>query len=544
LEVIATGPQSIYERMSNPSISGLEIRGPMNPRYAEILTPEACAFIAGLVRQFGSRREQLLAARQDRQRRIDGGELPHFLAETAAVRGGSWRVPPPPADLLDRRTEITGPVERKMVINALNSGAQCFMADFEDSNSPIWENVVEGQINMRDAVNRTISFTNPEGRLYSLKEKTATLVARPRGWHMEEKHVICDGKRVSASLFDWGLYFFHNARALVARGSGPYFYLPKMESYLEARLWNDIFVHAQTAVGLPRGTIRATVLIETITAAFEAEEILYELREHVSGLNCGRWDYMFSVVKKFRNRPDYVFPDRTLITMTVPFMRAYCFHVIQVCHRHGAYAMGGMAAQIPIRNDPAANAAALAKVRADKEREAADGHDGTWVAHPGLVATALEAFAGVMKGPNQIDRLREDVTVTEADMLAPLHGPITEKGVRWNIHVGIRYLEAWLGGSGCEPIHNLMEDLATSEISRAQLWQWLRYSAHLDDGRVASLELYQTFLNDELAKIRAEYGPARYDGGHFPAAIDLFMRMVRSEQFDEFLSLPAYELLP
>jgi len=530
--------------MSNPSVSGLEILGPMSPRYAEVLTPEACAFVAGLVRQFGPRREQLLAARQERQRRIDGGEMPHFLPETAAVRGGSWRVPPPPADLLDRRTEITGPVERKMVINALNSGAQCFMADFEDSNSPTWENVMEGQINMRDAVNRTIAFTSPEGKAYSLKPKTATLVARPRGWHMEEKHFRCDGKRISASLLDWGLYFFHNARNLVARGSGPYFYLPKMESYLEARLWNDIFLHAQKAVGLPLGTVRATVLIETITAAFEAEEILYELRDHASGLNCGRWDYMFSVVKKFRNRPDYVFPDRTAITMTVPFMRAYCFHVIQVCHRHGAYAMGGMAAQIPIRSDPAANAAALAKVRADKEREAADGNDGTWVAHPGLVATALEAFAGVMKGPNQLERLREDVTVTADDLLAPLHGPITETGVRWNIHVGIRYLEAWLGGSGCEPIHNLMEDLATSEISRAQLWQWRRYGAKLNDGRVASVELYQALLNDELAKIRAEYGPARYDGGHFPAAIDLFMRMVRSEEFDEFLSLPAYELLP
>jgi len=523
-------------------ISNLEIRGPVDSRYAEILTPEACEFLEGLFREFGPRREALLARRTERQREIDAGKLPGFLPETASVRGGNWRVPPPPPDLLDRRTEITGPVERKMTINALNSGAQCFMADFEDANSPTWENVIEGQINVRDAVNRTISFTSPEGKVYRLAEKTATLVPRPRGWHLEEKHVLFQGKRVSASLFDWGLCFFHNARNLVSRGSGPYFYLPKLESHLEARLWNDVFIHAQAALGLPRGTIRATVLIETITGAFEAEEILHELREHAAGLNCGRWDYMFSMVKKFRNHREYLFPDRTLITMTVPFMRAYCFHVIQVCHRHGAYAIGGMAAQIPIRNNPAANAEALAKVRADKEREADDGHDGTWVAHPGLVATAIEAFKR-MPGPNQINRLREDVKVVEADLLTPLHGPITEKGVRWNIHVGIRYLEAWLGGSGCEPIRNLMEDLATSEISRAQLWQWLRFGAALEDGRKITVELYSGFLKEELAAIRGEYGAGRYDGGHFPEAVELFMRMVQKTEFDEFLSLPAYELL-
>ena len=523
-------------------ISNLEIRGPVDSRYAEILTPEACEFLEGLFREFGPRREALLARRTERQREIDAGKLPGFLPETASVRGGNWRVPPPPPDLLDRRTEITGPVERKMTINALNSGAQCFMADFEDANSPTWENVIEGQINVRDAVNRTISFTSPEGKMYRLAEKTATLVPRPRGWHLEEKHVLFQGKRVSASLFDWGLCFFHNARNLVSRGSGPYFYLPKLESHLEARLWNDVFIHAQAALGLPRGTIRATVLIETITGAFEAEEILHELREHAAGLNCGRWDYMFSMVKKFRNHREYLFPDRTLITMTVPFMRAYCFHVIQVCHRHGAYAIGGMAAQIPIRNNAAANAEALAKVRADKEREADDGHDGTWVAHPGLVATAIEAFKR-MPGPNQINRLREDVKVVEADLLTPLHGPITEKGVRWNIHVGIRYLEAWLGGSGCEPIRNLMEDLATSEISRAQLWQWLRFGAALEDGRKITVELYSGFLKEELAAIRGEYGAGRYDGGHFPEAVELFMRMVQKTEFDEFLSLPAYELL-
>ncbi len=528
---------------SSTFISGLEIRGPLHPGYAEILTPEACRFLAGILQKFQPRRTELLARRVDRQREIDAGQMPDFLPETAAIRGGDWRVPPPPADLLDRRAEITGPVDRKMAINALNSGAQCWMADFEDANSPTWENVMDGQINMRDAARLTLAYTSPEGKKYALKDKIATIIARPRGWHMEEKHVLFNGQRISASLFDWSLYFFHNARALLARGSGPYFYLPKLESHLEARLWNDVFLHAQAELGLPRSTVRVTVLIETILGAFEAEEILYELREHISGLNCGRWDYMFSMVKKFRNRPDYMFPDRTLITMTVPFLRSYCLHVINVCHRHGAYAMGGMAAQIPIKNNPAANDAALAKVRADKEREASDGHDGTWVAHPGLVSTALEAFAKYMKGPNQLHVIH-DVKITAADLLAPLHGPITENGVRWNIHVGVRYLEAWLGGSGAEPIHNLMEDLATSEISRSQLWQWLKFGAKLDDGRPITVELYDQLLAAELATIRAEYGAERYDSGHFPAATDLFMRMSKSAQFDEFLSLPAYELLP
>jgi malate synthase len=528
---------------SQPTIGGLEILGPLKPGYAEILTPEACRFVAGLLEKFQPRRAELLALRVERQRAIDAGRMPDFLPETARVRGGDWHVPPPPADLLDRRTEITGPVDRKMAINALNSGAQCWMADFEDANSPTWENVIEGQLNMRDAARLTLTYTSPEGKQYALKDKVATILARPRGWHMDEKHVQFEGRRVSASLFDWGLYFFHNAKALLARGSGPYFYLPKLESHLEARLWNDVFLQAQAELGLPRGTIRATMLIETITGAFEAEEILHELREHASGLNCGRWDYMFSMVKKFRNHPDHLFPDRTLITMTVPFMRAYCRHVINICHRHGAYAMGGMAAQIPIKNDPAANATALAKVRADKEREAGDGHDGTWVAHPGLVQTALDAFAGKMKGPNQLHVLH-DGKITAADLLAPLHGPITENGVRWNLHVGVRYLEAWLGGSGAEPIHNLMEDLATSEISRSQLWQWLKFGAKLDDGRAITADLYDRLLADELAKIRAEYGDERYAAGHFPAAVGLFMKMSKSLEFDEFLSLPAYELLP
>ncbi len=529
--------------MQSLTIGGLEIRGPMKPGYEEILTPEACRFVAGLVEKFQPRRAELLAKRAERQRAIDAGQLPDFLPETAAIRGGDWRVGPIPPDLLDRRTEITGPVDRKMAINALNSGAQCWMADFEDANSPTWENCMDGQINMRDAARLTLTYTSPEGKKYALKEKIAVIHSRPRGWHMEEKHVLLNGQRLSASLFDWGFYFFHNAKSLLARGSGPYFYLPKMESHLEARLWNDVFLHAQAELGLPRGTIRATVLIETITAAFEAEEILYELREHAAGLNCGRWDYMFSFVKKLRNVPGYLFPDRTLITMTVPFLRAYVTHVINVCHRHGAYAMGGMAAQIPIKNDPAANEAALAKVRADKEREAGAGHDGTWVAHPGLVQTALEAFAKHMKGPNQLHVIH-DVKVTAADLLAPLHGPITENGVRWNLHVGVRYLEAWLGGSGAEPIHHLMEDLATSEISRSQLWQWLKFGAKLDDGRPITAALYDELLPSELAKIRAEYGDERYDGGHFKAAVELFMKMSKSAEFDEFLSLPAYELLP
>ena len=528
--------------MSSTRIGQLEIAVPLESRYAEVLTPDACNFVAELCTRFESRRQELLARRGERQREIDAGKLPHFLPETAHVRGGNWRVPPPPPDLLDRRTEITGPVDRKMAINALNSGAQCWMADFEDANSPTWENVIQGQINMRDAIRRTITFTSPEGKAYALKEKTATIVARPRGWHMEEKHILLGGKRISASLCDWGFYFYHNAKELLARGSGPYFYLPKMESHLEARLWNDVFIHAQAALGIPRGSVRATVLIETILGAFEAEEILYELRDHASGLNCGRWDYIFSVVKKMRNRPEYLFPDRTLITMTVPFMRAYALHVINVCHRHGAYAMGGMAAQIPIKNDPQANAAALAKVRADKEREAHDGHDGTWVAHPGLVATALEAFGQHMHGPNQLDRFHE-IEVTAAMLLEPLRGPITEQGVRWNLHVGVRYLEAWLGGSGAEPIHNLMEDLATSEISRSQLWQWLRFGAKLEDGRAITAELYDRLLAEELAQIRAEYGNERFEHGRFREAVELFMRMSKSKQFDEFLSLPAYELL-
>jgi malate synthase len=452
-------------------------------------------------------------------------------------------VAPAPDDLQDRRTEITGPVDRKMVINALNSGARVFMADFEDATSPTWENLIDGHINLRDAVRRTISFTSPEGKAYRLNDTTATLLVRPRGWHLPEKHVLLDGRPVSGSLFDFGLYFFHNARELLDRGSGPYFYLPKMEGHLEARLWNDVFVHAQAALAIPRGSIRATALVETILATFEAEEMLYELREHASGLNCGRWDYIFSCIKKLRRRDDYLFPDRTQVTMTAPFMRAYCLHVIKVCHRRGAHAMGGMAAQIPIKNNPAANEEALAKVLADKEREAADGHDGTWVAHPGLVPVALKAFDRYMPGPNQVSRQRDDVNVTAAELLAAPKGTITDAGIRTNLSVGIQYLEAWLGGSGCVPLYNLMEDAATAEISRAQLWQWLHRGGHLEDGRPVTHGHYDMLLGEVIAKIQSEVGAERYSNGHFRTAAHLFMGMVLAVDLDEFLTLPAYELL-
>jgi len=528
---------------TSTTLSGLEIRGPIPPQYAEILTPEACAFLAGLFRAFEPRRAEILSRRVARQAELDAGALPDFLPSTKPVRESSWTVAPAPADLLDRRTEITGPTDRKMVINALNSGAKVFMADFEDANSPTWDNLLEGHINLRDAVRRSISFTSPEGKAYRLNEKTATLLVRPRGWHLPEKHVLLAGRPVSGSLFDFGLYFFHNARELLQRGSGPYFYLPKMESHLEARLWNDVFVHAQDAVGIPRGSIRATSLIETILAAFEAEEILYELREHASGLNCGRWDYIFSCIKKLHARSDYVFPDRAQVTMTAPFMRAYCLHVIKVCHRRGAHAMGGMAAQIPIKNDPAANDAALAKVLADKEREATDGHDGTWVAHPGLVPVALKAFDKHMPGPNQVARQRDDVNVTAADLLAAPSGTITDAGIRTNLSVGIQYLEAWFGGLGCVPLYNLMEDAATAEISRAQLWQWLHRGGRLEDGTVITPSYCDMILGEVIEKIESEVGADRYSNGHFRVAGHMFTEMIKAPALDEFLTLPAYELL-
>jgi malate synthase len=524
--------------------AGLEMLAPVPPAFAGILTPEACRFLRGLFDTFEPRRVELLARRAARQAELDAGVLPDFPAETASIRSDpSWRVAPAPADLCDRRTEITGPVDRKMVINALNSGAKVFMADFEDATAPSWENLIEGHINLRDAVRRTIALDVPGGKSYRLNERTATLLVRPRGWHLPEKHVRLGGRPVSGSLFDFGLYFFHNAKELLARGSGPYFYLPKMESRHEARLWNDVFTHAQAALGVPHGSVRATMLIETILATFEAEEMLYELRDHASGLNCGRWDYIFSRIKKLplHGAP---FPDRARVTMTVPFMRAYSLHVIKICHRRGAFAMGGMAAQIPIKNDPAANEAALAKVLADKEREASDGHDGTWVAHPGLVPVALKAFDKHMPQPNQLSRQRDDVNVTAAELLAAPEGPITEAGVRMNLSVGVQYLEAWLGGLGCVPLYNLMEDVATAEISRAQLWQWVSRGAKLDDGRIITAALYDGLIAEELVKIRGEVGDERYHGGRYSKATSLFMSMVKAEQFEEFLTLPAYELLP
>ncbi|MFW5691256.1 MAG: malate synthase A [Chloroflexota bacterium] len=521
----------------------ITIQAPVPPEYAEILTPEAQAFVAKLARAFTDRRDALLAAREDRQRRIDAGEMPDFLPETKHIRDdATWRVAPVLPDLQDRRVEITGPTDRKMVINALNSGAKVFMADFEDANSPTWANMIEGHINLRDAVRRTITFHDPaRDKHYALNEEIATLMVRPRGWHLNEKHFLVDGRPVPGGLFDFGLFFFHNAQALIDRGSGPYFYLPKLESHLEARLWNDAFNMAQDELGIPRGTIKATVLIETILAAFETEEILYELRDHSAGLNCGRWDYIFSYIKKFRNKPEFVLPDRAQVTMTVPFMHNYTLHVIKTCHKRGAHAMGGMAAQIPIKSDPEANERALEKVRQDKLREAKDGHDGTWVAHPGLVETARVVFDEFMPRPNQVDRQRDDVHVTAADLLTPSEGTVTAHGLRWNLKVGIQYLEAWLGGNGCVPLYNLMEDAATAEISRTQVWQWLHHNATLDDGRTVDEGLFGQFLEEEMDAIREEVGAERFDSGHYQRAAQLFDEMIRSRDFVEFLTLPAYD---
>jgi malate synthase len=499
-----------------------------------VLTPEAIEFVTMLHREFNPRREELLARREARKRRLDAGELPDFLPETSAVREGRWRVAPIPHDLVDRRVEITGPVDRKMIINALNCGANVFMADFEDANAPTWANNIEGQFNLRDAVRRSITFSSG-AKEYRLNETTATLLVRPRGWHLLEKHFLVDGEPVSASLFDFGLFFFHNAHELLARGSGPYFYLPKMESHHEARLWNDVFVRAQANLGIPIGTIRATVLIETILAAFEMDEILYELRDHSAGLNCGRWDYIFSFIKKLRARHDFVMPDRALVTMDKAFLAAYVDLLIKTCHRRGVHAMGGMAAQIPIKGDDAANQAAMEKVRADKLREVKAGHDGTWVAHPGLVPIAKAIFDEGMPSPNQIARTRDDVEKSAADLLAVPEGPITEKGVRQNINVGILYLEAWLGGLGCVPLYNLMEDAATAEISRTQLWQWIHHGARLADGRVVTPELYRALRDEELASIGQK--------PHLGDAVAIFDRLVLDDELADFLTLPAYDRL-
>lgn len=521
----------------------LKVLGPLAPGYEQILTPEALALVEQLVVALAPRVDEALARRVERQKRFDAGEKPGFLAETRSIRESDWTVGPLPKDLLDRRVEITGPVDRKMVINALNSGARCFMADFEDSNAPTWDNCLQGQINLRDAVAGTIEFTAPEtGKHYALKPDPAVLIVRPRGWHLVEKHVELDGKPVPAGLFDFGLYFFHNAKTLLSKGSGPYFYLPKMESHLEARMWNDAFVMAQNALGIPVGTIKATVLIETLPAAFEMDEILYELKDHSSGLNCGRWDYIFSAIKRFHEDPALVMPDRSQVGMTQPFMRAYTQLVIKTCHRRRVHAIGGMAAQIPLK-DPAANEVALEKVRADKLREVTDGHDGTWVAHPGLVNVAMEIFDAHMKGPNQIFRLREDVEVSAADLVRPATGTRTEAGLRQNIDVGIHYLEAWLRGSGCVPLHNLMEDAATAEISRAQVWQWLRHGATLDDGRTVTRELVAGIQKEVLESARARLGEDGWKASRFEDAAELFSEVATGDTFAEFLTLPAYDRL-
>jgi malate synthase len=519
--------------------AGVAIRGAMKPGYEKVLSPEAIGFVVELEREFRAERRRLLARRAAVQRRLDGGWKPDFLPETKAIRGGDWRVAPIPRDLQDRRVEITGPTDRKMVINALNCGANVFMADFEDANTPTWDNLIEGQANLSEAVRRTIAFDDPQtGRHYSLNGKTAVLFVRPRGWHLPEKHVLVDGEPMSGALFDFALFFFHNAKELVARGTGPYFYLPKLESHLEARLWNNVFLHAQARLGLPKGTVRATVLIETILAAFEMEEILYELRDHSAGLNCGRWDYIFSFIKKFAEDPNCVMPDRGQVTMTTHFLRSYSLLLIKTCHRREAHAMGGMAAQIPIRDDRAANEAAMEKVRADKMREAGDGHDGTWVAHPGLVTIAKEIFDREMPQPNQIARKRQDVHVTASDLLAVPKGTITEAGLRQNLNVGIGYIEAWLRGIGCVPLYNLMEDAATAEISRAQVWQWIRHGAQLDDGRTIDRALCRAALGEELAKLRASNGYRVYG-----QAAELFAKLTEAPAFAEFLTVPAYEMI-
>ena len=520
-----------HESRSFPA--GVGVSAAVTPEFAAVLTPEALEFVADLQRQFGARRLQLLAAREARQVRLDAGEALDFRPDTLHVRQADWKIAPLPADLQDRRVEITGPVDRKMIVNALNSGARVFMADFEDASSPTWENCVSGQINLKDAVRRTIALEQ-NGKSYRLNDHVAVLLVRPRGWHLPEKHVTVDDEVMSGSLFDFGLYLFHNAAELLSRGSGPYFYLPKLESHLEARLWNDVFVHAQQRLGLPQGSIRATVLIETIVAAFEMDEILYELKDHSAGLNCGRWDYIFSYIKKFRSDAGKILPDRARVTMATPMMENYSKLAIRTCHRRGAPAIGGMSAFIPVKNDAAANDTAFTQVRADKEREARNGHDGTWVAHPGMVALATEVFGALMPTPNQIDSgKQEGVVVTAADLLTPPREAVTEAGVRTNISVGVQYLAAWLRGSGAVPIHNLMEDAATAEISRAQLWQWLHHGVTLEGGRTLTPELLDTLFADELAKL----------GDGFAQAGPLFKDVATRTPMVEFLTLPGYQAL-
>ncbi|MGI8825721.1 MAG: malate synthase A [Chloroflexota bacterium] len=523
---------------------GVEINAPISKEYSEILTPEAVSFVAKLHREFNPRRVELLQRRQDVQRQIDDGKLPDFLPETKQIRQGAWSVAPVPHDLQDRRVEITGPTERKMTINALNSGAKVFMGDFEDANAPTWSNMVEGQINVRDVFNRTISFSGPEGKQYRMGEEPAMLMLRPRGWHLPEKHVLIDGKQASGSLFDFGLLAFHNVKSLVGQGTGLYLYLPKLESHLEARLWNDVFTGAEDKLGVPRGSIRATVLIETILAAFEMDEILYELREHSAGLNAGRWDYIFSIIKKFRNHPNFLMPDRVQVAMTTRMMRSYDLLTIKTAHRRDTDAMGGMSAFIPVKTDAEAQKEAIAQVEDDKRREAGDGHDGTWVAHPGLVPVALKIFDEMMPRPNQIDRKRDDDYTTQEDLLTVPEGNITEAGLRLNITVTIRYLESWLNGQGAVAIFNLMEDAATAEISRAQVWQWVHQNATMNDGRQVTKNLVRQLLQDELEKIKEDVGEEAYSSGKYDIAAKLCDEVSLSDDFVDFLTLPAYEYLP
>jgi malate synthase len=524
------------------NVEGVLFLAQSEPVFDEILTEDAVAFVVELQRKFGGRRNELLKRREERQARLDAGERPDFLKETAVVRAAGWSVDPLPADLLDRRVEITGPTDRKMVINALNSGARVFMADFEDSTTPVWENLMRGQINLRDAIRRTISYDDPiTGKPYRLNPKPAVLFARVRGWHMEERHVLIDNEPISASLFDFALYAFHNARELVNNGSGPYFYLPKMESHLEARLWNEVFDEAERRLELPGHSIKATVLIETILAAFEMDEILFELRTHSAGLNCGRWDYIFSYIKKFAAESHLLLPDRAQVTMSTHFMRSYSKLCIKTCHRRNVSAMGGMAALIPIKNDPEANERAIAGVRADKEREACDGHDGTWVAHPGLVTVAMEVFDRLMPEPNQISKQLSDVEITPEDLLRVPEGRITEAGLRQNVAVGLGYLEAWLRGIGCVPLFNLMEDAATAEISRAQLWQWVHHNAVLEDGRSVTVELCEAVIDKEQERLLRDTDADK--AAAVRHAANLLRGLIRSERFIEFLTQPAYDEL-
>src|ERR1700727_365514 len=522
------------------SAKSVEFVAPTTGRFAEILTPEAVAFVVGLQRTFNEQRKELLEARKARQKRLDAGERPDFLKETKHIRESEWTVAPLPADLLDRRVEITGPVDRKMIINALNSGAKVFMADFEDSTTPTWDNVIEGQLNLRDAVRRTITFEDEKtGKSYKLNENPAVLFVRARGGHREERHLIVDGEPMSGSLFDFGLYAFHNAKELLSRGSGPYFYLPKMESHLEARLWNDVFVKAESELGIPAGSIKGTVLIETILATFEMDEILWELKDHSAGLNCGLWDYIFSFIKKFAADESVLLPDRGQVTMTTHFMRSYSKLCIKTCHRRRVSAMGGMSAYIPIKSDPVANEKALTQVRADKEREATDGHDGTWVAHPGLVPVALEVFNRVMPQANQITKQLPDYHITGDDLLQIPEGTISEAGVRQNVAVWLGYVEAWLRGIGCVPLFNLMEDAATAEISRAQLWQWVHHGAVMDDGLPVTVEMIDEVIADELERAKSSVDALRYAA--YTKAAELMRELIRAPKFMEFFTVPAYE---